>query len=492
MLRQHLSNAGWSGFAAAFRAAYGLLNVLLAIRLLGAEPYGHFATLLAVFVFYASIGASMFTMLVVKLMAAGSDAREKQALLASGWIWTGCSLLILVAVCLAAWLLALGGALPAGWSAGSENFDLLCILSLLAAMQISDAFQLAMMESVGRLDLAIRTQLLGPVAVLAVLLTALFGGIGMSARAYAAALCAGAAIDLAMAWAFRRGLVSMTFGSFARRDVVSRLRQLLGSGSLLQATLLMNMFLEPFNKMLLNSLLGGGAVTVYDLAMKMIWGILSLFSAATRVFLHLSTQERGLVESSYLNAVRLFCVPVLLLHVVACLLLVALGDYWLALDTRQLALFFAVATLSNLGMIAVTPLYNSLIGAEEMRFIFRTQAILAVTNVVASLCLIPLLGVIGAAAGLLLATAFNATAILRKSRAVTGNPGLAGHLLRSLQPRLVVAGVLFGLAVYCGLDASAAALLGPAVLLAVLAMALREPVAAYLFSAVTQRAFPQR
>jgi len=491
-LRQHLSNAGWSGFAAAFRAAYGLLNVLLAIRLLGAEPYGHFATLLAAFVFYASIGTSMFTMLVVKLMAAGPDAREKHALLVSGWIWTGCSLLMLTAVCLVAWLLALGGMLPAGWGVSSENFDLLCILSLLAAMQISGAFQLAVMESIGRLDLAIKTQLFGPVAVLALLLTALFSGIEMSARAYAAALCAGAAIDLAMAWAFRRRLVSVTFGSFVWGDVASRLRQLLGSGSLLQATLLMNMFLEPFNKMLLNSLLGGGAVTVYDLSMKMIWGILSLFSAATRVFLHLSTQDRGLVESSYLNAVRLFCVPALLLHVVACLFLVVLGYYWLALDTRQLALFFGVATLSNMGMIAVTPLYNSLIGAEEMRFIFKTQVTLAVTNVIASLCLIPLLGVIGAAVGLLLATAYNAAAILRKSRAVTGNSSLAGHLLRSLQPRLVVVGILFSLAVYCGLDAKAAALLEPAILFVVLAMALREPVAAYLFSAIMQRAFPRR
>ena len=62
-------NAGWSGMAAAFRAASGLFNALLAVRLLGVENYGHIATILSLFVLYLSLNSSIFTALVVKLMS---------------------------------------------------------------------------------------------------------------------------------------------------------------------------------------------------------------------------------------------------------------------------------------------------------------------------------------------------------------------------------------------------------------------------------------
>lgn len=479
-MKQHISNASWGGFAAAFRAGYGLLNVLLVVRLLGPETYGKVAALLSMFTFYCSLSTSIFTMLVVRLMSLSGDEGAGDTLLSSGWVWVVCSLGALG-------MIALGGA----W-AGLETdmASLLILMCVLASVQIVGAFQLALIESTGRFDIATRSQLLGPFFVLLILLAALLRQIPLSALSYVAILCIGAAVDLVLAWLARRRFLRFGFVGLHWRSVWQCLMALIKSGSLLQATSLMNMFLEPFNKMLLSSFLGGTAVTVYDLGMKLIWGIQSLFSSAMRVFLHIASQNRHQLESSYLRAISLIAVPSVLLHVLACLFLVALARYWLPLDSRELITFFAVATLSNLGMIIVAPLYNGLIGTEDMRFIFKTQATLAVTNVAASLLLIPLLGVLGAAFGLLLATLYNAVAILQKGRNLTGNAHLMNSVSHSLGARLPWACTLFVAAAYCGFNPDSTLLLGLFLLLVVLIVLAREPASVYLFAALNQKSFP--
>jgi O-antigen/teichoic acid export membrane protein len=489
-LKQHISNASWGGFAAAFRAAYGLLNVLLAVRLLGAEAYGQAVALLAFFTLYCSLSTSIFTILVVKLVAT-PKGEDRSPLLASGWAWVVCSLSGLALLALAAILLATAPVGASTWMPSASTMHLVLALCALSSLQIVGTFQLAMIESSGRFDVATKSQLYGPILVLALLFGALVCGMVLATWAYIGVLCVGAAVDLALAWLARRTLMRMTRLNAGEHSPWRGLWQLLKSGSLLQATSLMNMFLEPLNKTLLNSLLGGTAVTVYDISMKLIWGIQSLFSSAMRVFLHIASQDRAQLGSSYLNAVRLVGVLVVLLHIVGCLLLVALGRYWLLLDTQSLAIFFAVATLSNVGMIGVGPLYNGIIGTGDMGFIFRVQARLAVINAVSSFCLIPVLGVLGAAFGLLLATLYNATAILRKGRVLVGNDQLLKDLLRSMEPRLVIAAGMFGAAVYCGINSDAMVPLGLALLVGVSIMFIHEPAGAYLFAKIRQRVFAQ-
>ncbi|UCV06657.1 lipopolysaccharide biosynthesis protein [Dechloromonas denitrificans] len=462
--------------------------MLLAARLLGVEAYGQIVALLAVFTFYCSLSTSIFTMLVVKLMAT-PEGEDRSRLLGSGGAWVVCSLSGLTLIVLAAALLAHGVVDAVTWMPDAATLYVLLALCVLSAIQIVGAFQLAMIESSGRFDIVTKSQLLGPIVVLAALLTVFLGDIALSERSYVSILSAGAAVDLGFAWAARRKLLRMAWASADRCQAWRGLWQLLKSGSLLQATSLMNMFLEPLNKTLLNSFLGGTAVTVYDISMKLIWGIQSMFSSAMRVFLHIASQDRTQLENSFLGAVRLLSVPAVLLHVIGCLFLVGLGRYWLSLDTRELTVFFAIATLSNLGMIGVGPLYNGIIGTENMGFIFRVQARLAVINAASSLSLIPVLGVLGAAFGLLLATLYNAIAILQKGKDLVGNDRLFKDLLRSMDPRIAVATMLFCAALYCGINSSVAVPLGVAVLASVVIVFVREPAAIYLFSAIRQRMF---
>jgi peptidoglycan biosynthesis protein MviN/MurJ (putative lipid II flippase) len=111
---------------------------------------------------------------------------------------------------------------------------------------------------------------------------------------------------------------------------------------------------------------------------------------------------------------------VVAMHIVGVLLLFLAARYWLAIDGTQLTIFFGIATISNLGMIFVTPLYLSLIGRHDLVFVFRIQVVLATVNVTVSAATIPMLGLTGAAFGLLAATVFNTVAIYLRCRIEAG------------------------------------------------------------------------
>jgi len=334
------------------------------------------------------------------------------------------------------------------------------------------------------MDRATKAQLFGPMLILASLFLAFALKLQVTALSYAGILCLGALVDLCFTWFAARKNSSLA-GPF---DVTSNawinMWILLRAGSLLQATSLMNMFLEPLNKLLLNNFLGASTVTLYDLAMKLIWGIQSLFSAAMRVFLHMASQDKEMLGTAYGSVVRLICVPVVLLHTVGVLFLAVIVRYWLRLDEFDVLVFFAVATLSNLGMILVAPLYNFLIGNEDLVFIFKTQARLAIINILASFALVPILGLVGAAFGLLMATAFNTAAIITRSKPLlnTDHPPL--HLIRVMIQRLLAALLLLMFALLWGFYGSDNPLALIVICVGIVSMTAREPVVVMLFKQV--------
>jgi O-antigen/teichoic acid export membrane protein len=187
--------------------------------------------------------------------------------------------------------------------------------------------------------------------------------------------------------------------------------QLLRSGGVLQVSSLLTLFLEPANKFLLNHFVGAAAVTIYDLAMKVIWGIQHLFGSAMRIFLHIGSQDRDAVGRNFAKVILLLGVPVVGLHIVGAVFLLWAARHWMMIDASQLMAFFGIAAISNFGMTFVTPLYLSLIGRRDLFFIFRTHLVLAVVNLLVSTAMIPLLGLVGSAFGLLVATALNVAAI---------------------------------------------------------------------------------
>lgn len=432
MAGRHFRNASWGGLAAAARAATGLLGALLAVRLLGVGQYGHVATWLSLFVLYLSLNSSAFTMVVVKLQATVGDDNhsERDAAIAAAVRFCLGALTLLGPVTVA--LAAYAARLPLSNGTLPKTFgDAILLMGLLTAIQIVVALQASVIEGAGRLDLATKSQLAGPLVIVAGLSCGFLAGASLRLEAYLALLCGGAAVDMALLWSIRRGLGLPLSASKATAGNSGGVLQLLRSGGLLQATTLLNLFLEPANKFLLNHFAGSAAVAIYDLAMKVVWGIQHLVGSAMRVFLHIGSEEPAAVGRMFTTAVALLGVPVVVMHVAGSLFLFWVASYWMTIDAGQLMIFFGIAAISNLGMIFVTPFYLSLIGGNDLPFIFRTQVVLALVNVLVSSAAIPFIGLIGAALGLLMATVINAAAIYGRCRIeATVSSDLEGSISR--------------------------------------------------------------
>ena len=153
----HFHNASWSGASAAFRAASGLFNALLAVRLLGVDNYGHVATALSLFVLYLSLNSSVFTALVVKLMSPTEVDQKHSLLLASAWIFTALSIAVLVVVTMllrefAPQLLSIDPGTPLD----TQFRRVILLMGVLTTIQTMVALHSALIESTGRLDLAMK------------------------------------------------------------------------------------------------------------------------------------------------------------------------------------------------------------------------------------------------------------------------------------------------------------------------------------------------
>lgn len=431
-------NATWGTFSAAVRAATGLFIALIAVQLLGGESYGRMVTVLSLFVVYLALNSSVYTVLVVKLIRAANTKSiySEESVLTAAILLTSVSTAALVFLTMLLWVV-----IPTIFSFALHESDYLVeirqgviLMGILTAFQILNAFHSAIIEAAGRLDLAMKWQLTGPLAVTATLILLFISKISITVPGYMAVLCCGAVLDLFLLAIVRQHLmplkVCLRLSAEKRHGIVA----LLKSGTTLQAASLMGIFLEPLNKFLLSHFAGALAVTAYDLAMKLIWGIQNLFAGGMRVFLHMAPEKGNTVSDTFYRVVTLVLIPALALHVLAAVFLTWVIHQWVVIDdVVQVMIFFALATVSNLGMIYITPAYISLIGRSDLKFIFRSQSIVAITNITASLILIPYLGLLGAVFGLLCATGYNIMAIYHRHKRIVGAGSgiLAMNLTRS-------------------------------------------------------------
>lgn len=417
-------NASWSAVASAYRSFAGLFSAFLAVRLLGADDYGNVATLISLFAIYLSLVSSVFVILVAKLVvpAQGAAQPDRPVLLVAASAFAAMSIcgILVLAIALGTLAPRVGnsGMLAQGlWKhAGSGAY----ILGTWTGLQILSGLNAAMVEGAGRLDLAMKSQLAGPSTVLLGLLALYALKIPLDAGSYLMLLCAGAGADALVLWLTRRAVIAVHLSPGHLPEALRRIPELLKSGGAIQFSSFMNIFLEPLNKLVLNHFAGGVAVTSYDLAMKIIWGLQGLFGAVMRIFLHLSSQGLDVIAAAYVRVMRLLVVPVLGAHAFGALLLAVAMDHWVDVARGPMVSFYGIATLSNLAMIYITPLYVSLIGHDDRWFLLKNQLRLTISNVVATLVLVPLLGLIGAAVGLCGAALYNSAAIHMRFRMLVG------------------------------------------------------------------------
>ena len=470
----NFNNASWSGLVTGLRAFLGLANALLAVRLVGVEAYGHLITVLSVFVIYVSLNTNLYTIVVVKLTSyAGLEQQsERSEILMAVTFLTGSSLLVLgITTALIYWqspdFLRFGG---------STKDGLLLLMAAVCGLQILTALQGALVEASGRLDLTMKAQLTGPAALLAILTAMVLLNRPLTGKAYLEILCVSAVLDLGVIWLIRRLKAGPIRWQKIGPKTIKQLSALVGAGSPLQATALMNLFLDPLNRILLGYFNEAASVTIYDLAMKIIWGIQSLFTSAMRVFLHFNNLSDSRINQAYIHVITLIVVPTLIVHTAGAAFLYCVANWWVTIDLQSLLLFYSLATLSNLGMIFITPLYIRLINRQDLGFIVKSQTILAFTNTAISIVTIPLFGLFGAALGLLIATLYNVPAIYRRyQRQVAPLDGLTKLLAPTLILRAGLALGLFAATIYASMSGRVSLLLAVALGASLFLMIITEP-----------------
>lgn len=465
-----------------------MLITVLAIRLLGGVEYGHLATWFSLFVLYLSLNSSIYTVLVTKFIALPSNNPSSGAaeILSSAIFFSVLSIIFL----------ALLTFVVSGWGVkvlmrGSGDADSLArlrlavlLIGLMTALQILTALNCAVIEGAGRLDLAMKWQLTGSVSSATILLLILLLNIQLGTNGYMSILCFGALLDFWFTSRIRRALQPIVWNEVRNSGKqIAQVIALLKSGATLQAGSLTMLFLEPLNKFLLTHFSGPQTVASYDLVMKSIWGIQSLFAAAMRIFLHLSNEPKGFVGSFFFRVLALILIPVLGLHAAVAVFLGVLVHGWVVTGSPgDLMTFFGLATLSNLGMILISPLYISLIGHGAFRFILKSQTVVAVANGLASTLLIPKLGLVGAAIGLLIATMYNVVAIYSHYRRTIGLGGAPLHAASLSAGRLFMALGLLVVAISLGARPTINHAAMGAVLLAIAIVLIREPLTEILLT----------
>lgn len=407
-------NASWGGLAASVRLVFGLSTLFLSIRLVGAEDYGYLALMLAISAFCVALVNSVHTIAVTFAVEYRKSLNSEMQLL---YLFRAVWMTTLISVALLGLLaVTLGGEFVRTFVYWGDDLtiqqnlgQLLDLVVVLASFQLLAGGSVAVIEGLGRFDLAARAQMIGPPTAFVLLVVGFLMDGQVSVAYVGGCYLAGVLIEMVVVTSvrWRLGFTRALCPSIASLSLIP---ELLRNGLLLQGASVLNVFFDPFNKFLLNYFVGAGSVTVYDIATKIVVGIRGLFSGAFRVFLQLADKLGSDGGEDYRKVLRYGIVPALLMHGFGGVLLSVLSNFWLGGEVKGLLSFYFLILPASLGIIFAAPLYAALIGIRDLSFIFRMHVNLAVLNLGASTLLIPLLGLHGAGVGLMLTTAYNAVA----------------------------------------------------------------------------------
>lgn len=479
-------NVGWGGVSAGVRLATGLVNLGLAVSLLGSAQYGHAALVAALAMIMLSAANSFFTIATSTLISARSRG-ERPSELQKGieGIWTFTAIVSLTVITIA---VGFDAALARLWVYegpdplyAAQIRKVVGIVGFATALQIITACNVALVESTGRFDLAARMQLVAPTFILVALAIALVGKAAITLPVYAWILVAATGSE-AIAASVLRARLSGSIGFRVSLSGIMRLPAMLRGAGKLQGANLVNVLFDPLNKYLLNRFFGASTVTHYDAGMKIAMGIQQLFNGAFRSFLQLSSRNAGEISNAFEKVIRMTWVPAVLMHGAAAAALALIGQFWLSREIATTLPFFGALLPASLGIIFITPLYFVLIGIGDLAFVLRMHVILAVVNLIAALLLIPRFGLFGAAAGLVIATVYNVYAAFGRYRERIGAIAGLSATLRAMSIRLCVAATVAMAASFAVLVARTSPiywLMELALLFIAVVIAVREPVLNY-------------
>lgn len=436
------SNASWGAFSAGIRLIFGMANLFLAIKIVGAAFYGYFALMLAVSAIYLTFVNSIHTIVVTHAADLKIQKDSNQHLLklfSAVWLFTVFASFFFMLL-----VILFGSDFIESFVYYGNDIELindlnraLLFVLILLISQMVNAANIAVIESLGRFDLAARTQMFGPILAFLIFLFVFFEAEQLTISSMVLIFVSGLLLDTYFSTYFR---IKMGFVSayLPQKNIVKILPNLMKEGLSLQGSRLVVVFVDPLNKYLLNIFVGSASVTVYEVVMKVITGIQGLFGGAFRTFLQLTNEMRLNSGQEYITSLRFGLIPASLMHAIAGVLIVFLTHFWLNEDTENLPELLFLMIPASMVIIFIAPLYFALIGMRDLAFIFRMNLTLAIFNIIGSIVFIPIIGVMGCAVGFTAAIIYNAVMeYLRYLKKVGTIPEL-NQEMRALIPRLLL------------------------------------------------------
>lgn len=434
-------NASWGGISAAIRLIFGMANIFLAIKLAGAISYGYLALILSITAFYVAVINSVHTIAVTHAADMRDKSKSKDSLsilFSAVWMFT---LLSVAIICLATYFFGTKFLQTFVYWGSSLDIQsnlnaLLIIVLAITSFQIISAGNVAIIESLGRFDLAARAQIFGPVIIFIFLICEYIQYKSLNIAQVGQVLVLGGLLDLILT-SFIRLKMGYLSALIPKLHVISLSPKLFSQGLALQGSRVINIFFDPFNKFLLNLYIGPVSVSTYEIAMKIIFGIQGLFGGAFRAFLQLTNKMSSDGAADYLKSLRFGLVPALLLHGIGGVFIVAITHFWLPSEISSLPLFYLLLIPASMVIIFIAPIYFALIGIRDLNFIFKMNFNLAAMNLIGSLILIPIWGIYGAAMGFTIAILYNAFMEYKRYLFMIGEIPMFKQEIRILLNRLI-------------------------------------------------------
>ena len=429
------SSAAILTLAAVLRTGLGFALTVLAVKALGAEGFGRYSLVMAYgnALLYSYSGA--YPVVITRLVQTrrlSDEVRDRtQAdLVAAAALITlpGMVLLILV-----------GAAVGLGVARDGLLSEVARPITLIVVCQLLTVFGSAVLEGFGRMKTIAVLPLLGVGALSMWLAIAVLArrSVGLSAFLDAAVIAFSVealVVVLLLVWQCRH----LRPG----RQSFSAAGALVREGFNLQAAKVLSFAVEPAVKSILNHFVGPASIAVYDFANRAATGMQAIFGAYSRLFLQIDREASAERMASTRQAADYLWAMYLYVAGVVAVVVMAPAARWMHLDALVLGAGYSIATLSNWLMVVGTPLFLSLIGFGELRFVLRNQLILAVVTTACTALCVPLIGALGAFVGTLLAMLINLPLIERRYRSHETSYRSAWDQMQAMRARLFTAGVL--------------------------------------------------
>lgn len=391
--------------AALSRSAAAFIFSLLAASTLGPESFGYFSVVWAFAAALLGFFAGVGTALVSKLVELRQHSHGEAHRLVNG----------MGTVLLATALLAFGTGFTA-WQHGPPSHvpkELYVGVGAMVGLQLVAAFGCAALEGFGQLRKAVLLPLIGvTINVLGLLAVKALGYVlDLSTFLFICTTGLGSESAVTIWMALRTGALRPSVGRSW-----SGVRGLFAGGAALQASGLVGFLLDPLSKASLLGWLGPVAVTLFDLSMKIGWGLHSIFTAYTRLFLQIAPDDHAARIASIETSAKhvwgssLLCSALILIWGTPLLTSLTGASHSLS------SLVLLLALLAVLAMIWAAPAFFSLIGLRAYGFVLKNQLLLASGNLIGALALVPLVGISGVLWGLVTASLINAVLLWREFR----------------------------------------------------------------------------